>query len=84
MDQLYRIDELPNVDDVFKHSYEVYRNYSLDVLKYKEFCQYGLAESIEKVHEWCIHLQCLSPSDPCSPMSGAEYEKRYGLFVLIS
>ncbi|CAH8476065.1 unnamed protein product [Schistosoma turkestanicum] len=76
MDQLGRIDELPSVEDVFKYSYEVYRNYSLDVLKYKEFCQYGLAESIKKVHDWCIHLQCLSETDPCSPMNNTEFEKR--------
>ncbi|XP_018650480.1 hypothetical protein Smp_128170 [Schistosoma mansoni] len=85
MDQLGRIDELPSVDDVFKNSYEVYRNYSLDVLKYKEFCQYGLAESIKKVHDWCIHLQCLSPSDPCSPMSDEEYQKRHvGLIIPVT
>ncbi|TNN17835.1 FMRFamide receptor isoform X1 isoform 1 [Schistosoma japonicum] len=76
MDQLDRIDELPAVEDVYKHSYEVYQNYSLDVLKYKEFCQYGLAESIKKVQDWCIHLQCLSPLDPCVPMSDAEYKQK--------
>ncbi|CAH8494026.1 unnamed protein product [Heterobilharzia americana] len=76
MDQLDRIDELPSVHDVFKLNYEVYRNVSLDVLNYKEFCQYGLADSITKVQEWCIHLQCMSPFDPCAPISDVEFKRR--------
>ncbi|CAH8839081.1 unnamed protein product [Trichobilharzia szidati] len=76
MDQMNRLDELPTVDDVLKRNYEEYQNYSIDFLQYKEFCQYGLAESITKVYDWCVHLQCLSPFDPCVPLSDVEFKNR--------
>ncbi|THD22332.1 hypothetical protein D915_007028 [Fasciola hepatica] len=67
MDLFYNLDELPTVTEALKMPYQTYLKHARGVLEFKEYCQMGLTESLEKVHEWCVHLKCLSAIDPCIP-----------------
>ncbi|VDP84607.1 unnamed protein product [Echinostoma caproni] len=72
MEFLHKLDELPTVKDAMRLPYDQYFKHAQGILEFKDYCQMGLTESLAKVHDWCVHLKCLSPDDPCVPMARAD------------
>ncbi|CAL8086473.1 unnamed protein product [Calicophoron daubneyi] len=73
MEYLDRLDELPPVQDAVQRPYEEYLKFAKGVLDFREYCQLGLAESLEKIQEWCVHLDCLRSEGLCAPATLAAF-----------
>ncbi|KAF7232420.1 hypothetical protein EG68_09289 [Paragonimus skrjabini miyazakii] len=69
MDQLDNLDKLPTVSEALKLPYDEYRKHADGVLDYREYCSDGFSEFVRKIHDWCLHLNCVERNGSCAPLA---------------
>lgn len=67
MDYLDKLDELPTVSEALTLPYNEYSKHAAGMLNFREYCLDGFAEAIDKVQQWCVHLDCIKPDGACTP-----------------
>lgn len=67
MDYLDKLNSLPTVSEALTFPYNEYTKHATGMLAFRDYCLDGSAAAIDKVQEWCVHLDCVNPGGACTP-----------------